>query len=51
MKRKFTQYKCKNYRAGYIHCELCSINKTYIDLQNAECNSCFAPLLETNIKK
>lgn len=46
MIKKFTKYKCKNYKEGYTPCELCLIHKTYIDLQNTECHSCFAPLLE-----
>lgn len=38
-----TKYPCKNFKRGYMPCELCVINKTYIDLQNADCNSCFEP--------
>lgn len=33
--------RCINYKPGYIPCELCIINKEYIDLQNAKCVSCF----------
>ena len=43
--KRFTKYKCKHFKAGYMPCELCVIHKTFIDLQNADCNSCFAPLL------
>lgn len=39
----FTKYPCKNFKKGYMPCELCVINKTYIDLQNVECQSCFEP--------
>jgi len=39
-------YQCKNFRKGYIPCELCVINKTYAELQKVECQSCFKP--ETN---
>ena len=45
-----TNYRCKNFKKGYTKCELCIINKTYIDLQNADCQSCFEPELN-NIKK
>ena len=38
-----TKYKCKNYRPGYMFCELCVLEKRYIDFQNANCNSCFEP--------
>lgn len=40
-----TNYRCKNFKKGYMECELCIINKTYIDLQNADCQSCFEPEL------
>ena len=40
-----TNYKCKNFRPGHMFCELCVINKRYIDLQNTECVSCFEPEL------
>ena len=40
-----TKYKCKNFKKDYIICELCVINRKYIDLQNADCVSCFAPEL------
>ena len=36
-----TKFNCKNFKKGYIPCELCKINKKYIDLQNADCESCF----------
>lgn len=38
-----TKYSCKNFKSGNIICELCVINKTYIDIQNSECTSCFEP--------
>lgn len=38
-----TNFNCKNFRPGYSFCELCRINKKYIDLQNNECKSCFEP--------
>ena len=44
----FTNYRCKNFRRGHTTCELCLINRRYIDLQNANCISCFeAELSET----
>lgn len=39
-------YHCKNFRRGYIPCELCVINKTYAELQKVECQSCFSPLVD-----
>lgn len=38
-----TKYMCKNFQKDNIICELCIINKTYIDIQNVECQSCFEP--------
>ena len=38
-----TNYHCKNFKKGNMTCELCIINKRYIDLQNADCESCFEP--------
>lgn len=43
-----TKFKCKNYRPGYMPCEVCVHDKEYIVLQNANCVSCFEPLIETN---
>lgn len=43
---KMKKFKCKNFIKGYIPCELCVINKEYIDFQNANMVSCFEPLLE-----
>ena len=43
-------YYCKNFKKGYTFCELCIINRRYIDLQNADCQSCFEPLLN-DVKK
>lgn len=40
-----TKYMCKNFQRNYTVCELCVINKTYIDIQNCECQSCFEPEL------
>lgn len=34
---------CKNFKVGNIICELCIANKTYIDIQNVDCQSCFKP--------
>lgn len=42
-------YLCKNFRRGYIPCEMCVINKTYVELQKADCKSCFEP--DTNSVK
>lgn len=39
-------YKCANFIKGNTNCELCIINRTYIDLQNTDCQSCFKPLIE-----
>lgn len=36
-----TNYHCKNFRRGHMTCELCLINRKYVDLQNTECVSCF----------
>lgn len=44
-----TRYMCKNFQKDNMTCELCIINKTYIDIQNVECQSCFEPEL-TEIK-
>ena len=38
-----TKYFCKNFQQGNVICELCLINKTYIDIQNVDCKSCFEP--------
>lgn len=38
-----TSFQCANFKPGYVTCELCRINKRYIDLQNAELVSCFEP--------
>lgn len=39
-------YQCKNFRKGYVPCEMCVLNKTYVVLQQTDCKSCFQP--ETN---
>ena len=46
----FTNYHCKNFKKGYMTCELCVINRRYIDLQNSNCCSCFEPDLNS-VKK
>lgn len=33
--------KCINYQEGNINCELCIIDKLYVDLQNSNVKSCF----------
>ena len=33
--------KCINFKKGNINCELCIINKLYVDLQNSNAKSCF----------
>ena len=33
--------KCINFKEGNITCELCIVNKEYINLQNSNCKSCF----------
>ena len=38
-----TNYHCKNFKKGHMTCELCIVNRRYIDLQNANCESCFEP--------
>lgn len=38
-------YQCKKFRRGYIPCEMCVINKTYVALQQVNCKSCFEPEL------
>lgn len=38
--------KCANYREGNINCELCIINKLYVDLQNSNAESCFKSIVE-----
>lgn len=40
-----TSFFCKNFKKDDLICELCIINKTYIDVQNVSCNSCFAPVI------
>lgn len=40
-----TYEKCKNFRKGNVTCELCIINKEYINLQLANCKSCFEALI------
>lgn len=42
-------YSCKNFKKGYIPCEMCVINKTYVEIQQVDCKSCFSPDLN-NIK-
>lgn len=37
--------QCANYRPGFINCELCVLNKEYINLQNTNCKSCFKSVL------
>lgn len=34
-------FNCKNFKPGYTFCELCVLNKRYVDLQNSDCKSCF----------
>ena len=43
-----TYLNCKNFKAGNIICEMCIINKKYVDLQNSKCISCLEP--DNNIK-
>ena len=40
------KYLCKNFKKNNLICELCMINKTYIDIQNVDCQSCFSPDLD-----
>ena len=44
-----TKYFCKNFNKENLICQLCVANKTYIDIQNVDCQSCFSPDLN-NIK-
>ena len=41
------KFRCKNFKKDYTICELCVANKTYIDIQNTECQSCFKPDLNS----
>ena len=43
-----TKYKCKNFNKDYEKCLICISEGRYIILQNANCKSCFEPLLNKN---